>query len=159
MVENTVSKVWKSCCWGIRKQETLLIPTTDFPPFFFLLFIYWTPTMLQAVGKSKRYDVMKAILVNCEIQEDIRCHWGINFSRRVIRAKWQAMMLDELALSLPGWTSIDNICTDRCRAISVEADTQSLDSKNVRAQGNHLKTTGLEESIHAFLSAIDVLAP
>lgn len=51
-----------------------------------------------------------------------------------------------------------HICRDRCRAVSVEASMGSLDSKNCRAPGNHLKTTGLEESIHAFLSTIDALA-
>lgn len=79
----------------------------------------------------------------------------INFSRKVIRAKWRAMMLDE-ACSL--FARMD-ICSDKCRAISVEAGIGSLDSKNFRAPGNHLKITGLEESIHAFLSATDVLAP
>ena len=51
-----------------------------------------------------------------------------------------------------------HICTDRRKAVSVEAGMGALDSKNFRGLGNHLKPTGLEESIHSFLSAIDALA-
>lgn len=82
-----------------------------------------------------------------------------NSSRKVVRGKWRAMMAHEARSP----SARVDICihrrTDKCRALSVEAGMGSLDSKNRRAPGNHLKTTGLEESIHEFRSAIDALAP
>lgn len=51
-----------------------------------------------------------------------------------------------------------HICANRHKAISVETGMGSLDSKNFRAPGKHLKATGLEESVQTSLSVVAALA-
>lgn len=83
----------------------------------------------------------------------------IKFLRKAIRAKGRTTMPDGACFLSARMDIHIHICTDRYRAISVQAGKGPLDSKNFRAPGNHLKTTGLEESIHAFLFPPDGLAP